>query len=94
MSDEQTHAWLHKLLAETVKRAASDLFLKTDAPPGLRIDGDVNFLRGDPVPAAVMDQVAGAVLGEETSQLLVGELGAVPLAPIPVRHRHPLAGSR
>ena len=63
-SPEDARAWLHGLLAETVRKSASDLFLKTGAPPSMRIDGEVNFLRGDAVPAAVMDGVAGAVLGE------------------------------
>ncbi len=68
MSDEQTRAWLHKLLAETIRRAASDLFLKTDAPPALRIDGDVNFLRGAPVPAETMALVAAVVLGDRRAE--------------------------
>jgi twitching motility protein PilT len=56
--------WLHRLLSECVKRAASDLFLKTGAPPSLRISGEVSFLRADPVPAQAMDRVAALVLGD------------------------------
>jgi len=55
--------WLHKLLRETARRNASDLFLKTGSPPAMRIDGRVLFLDMAPAPEQAMDHVADLVLG-------------------------------
>ncbi|KPK59638.1 MAG: hypothetical protein AMK73_08505 [Planctomycetes bacterium SM23_32] len=74
----RTEEWLQRLLRETVARSASDLFLKTDAPPSLRIDGQVQFLKTDPVPARIMERVAEAVLGER--RVRFKEAGEVDLA--------------
>ncbi|MHC4789412.1 MAG: type IV pilus twitching motility protein PilT [Planctomycetota bacterium] len=60
----QARDWLHKLLAEAVKRNASDLFLKTGAPPALRIDGEVGFLAMEALSAGAMARISGVVLGE------------------------------
>ena len=60
---DQAEMFLHSLLREQLKREASDLFLKTGAPPSLRVAGDVLFLKAEPVTAATMEQVAAALLG-------------------------------
>jgi twitching motility protein PilT len=65
---EQVKMWLHSLLREQLKREASDLFLKTGAPPSLRIVGDVMFLKSDPVEAAVMERVADVLLGTRADE--------------------------
>ncbi len=59
----QVQEWLEKLLRLTVKRSASDLFLKTEGPPGLRLEGEVSFLKMDKVPGRVMERVADILLG-------------------------------
>jgi len=64
----ETRRWLHGLLSETVRRSASDLFLKTDAPPSLRVDGAVNFSKMAPVPGPVMAQVAALLLGQRMGE--------------------------
>ena len=40
---------IHKLLEFTVKQNASDLILKVDAPPILRVHGDLVRLKGEPL---------------------------------------------
>jgi twitching motility protein PilT len=66
---EKVAAWLHKLLRAAVSRSASDLFLKADGPPALRIDGQVACLGDEPSPGLAMDQVARLVLGPRTDEL-------------------------
>jgi twitching motility protein PilT len=70
--------WLRNLLRETVSRSASDLFLKTGAPPGMRIDGRVEFLETEPLRPRAMRQLADAVLGERRARF--EEVGEVDLA--------------
>ncbi len=59
----QTRKWLHNLLQETVRRNASDLFLKTDSPPCMRIDGRLRFLDAGSAPEKALEHVADLVLG-------------------------------
>jgi len=42
---------LQNLLREATERQASDLHLMAGLPPSLRVDGDIEFLPYDPVPA-------------------------------------------
>jgi len=64
----QAEKWLHSLLDQTVRRAASDLFLKTGAPPSLRVSGEVLFLKADAVPGAAMERVAALLLGRQMEE--------------------------
>jgi len=64
----QLQQWLGALLGEAVKRAASDLFLKTGAPPSLRIDGEVFFSRAEAVSGAAMRRVAALLLGDRLAE--------------------------
>ena len=73
-----TREWLHGLLKQTVKRGASDLFLKTGAAPCLRIDGPVYFSKGDPVPGTRMERVAHCLLSDGMHEFQ--ESGEVDLA--------------
>ena len=59
---DSTTQWLHGLLKETVKRGASDLFLKTGSAPCLRVDGPVFFSNSEPVAGATMERVAQCLL--------------------------------
>ncbi|MCD6416458.1 MAG: PilT/PilU family type 4a pilus ATPase [Planctomycetes bacterium] len=70
--------WLDALLARAVQRKASDLFLKTDAPPSVRVDGRVRFIKDDPVGARQMERIAEAMLGSRMDELR--EMGDVDLA--------------
>lgn len=67
---EQPQQWLHALLRMTVQESASDLFLKTGAPPSLRVDGQVKFLKADRVPPEAMQRIAALLLAERMDQFL------------------------
>ncbi len=70
--------WLHKMLERTVQQGASDLFLKSGTRPALRVDGQVGFVKAEPVGDDTMQQVASIVLGDRRKHL--GETGDVDLA--------------
>ncbi len=66
-TEDHVRRSLHALLAESIERSASDLFLKTGGRPCLRIDGAVRFLEVEPISQAVMVSVEAIVLGERRS---------------------------
>ncbi len=58
---------LNALLELMVKERASDLFLKTGAPPAIRVDGNLRHLAGDaaaPLDKAYMTRLLGSVLDQ------------------------------
>ncbi len=75
---QKAAAWLHKLLREAVSRSASDVFLKTDGPPALRIAGQVRCLAGERLSPPFVAEVARVVLGGRAEELQ--EAGDVDLA--------------
>ncbi len=75
---EHARRLFHELLRETVSRKASDLFLKTNAPPGLRVRGEVVFMEAEPLGEPLMEQLAAVILGSKVPQFQ--EAGEVDLA--------------
>jgi len=45
----QERSNINKLLSYAVKNSASDLHLTVGSPPGLRVDGEMRFIQGDPL---------------------------------------------
>ena len=49
---------LQLLLRESMERQASDLHLMAGLPPSLRVDGEIEFLQYDPLPADDLREAA------------------------------------
>src|SRR5690349_3590811 len=53
---------IHELLEVAIRHRASDLLLKVDAPPALRIDGTVVATKLPPLEATTMEELAHSIL--------------------------------
>jgi len=60
---KRTEELLHGLLRETIRRGASDLFLKTGACPSLRLAGEIAFMKTKPMGGSAMSGIAELLLG-------------------------------
>ncbi|MCL6446239.1 MAG: type IV pili twitching motility protein PilT, partial [Alicyclobacillus sp.] len=55
---------IHELLALTVEKHASDLHLKVNAPPMVRVAGRLSAVDGPPLSAADTEQMAREMLND------------------------------
>jgi len=65
---------LNKLLRYTVKMEASDLILKADSPPILRIHGDLVRLKAEPLTAEQAREIPYQILSEDQRRKFEDEL--------------------
>lgn len=71
MADTQTIK-IENLLAEVVKRKASDLHLQVGVPPTLRIDGNlVQLTQAGPLDEQVIEYLIFSLLDEDQKQILI-----------------------
>lgn len=74
MSAALSHLRLADVLHEARSRDASDVHLTSGMPPALRVDGDLEFLRGAPISSHDVRNAAAAVFDEhEMARIDAGE---------------------
>lgn len=64
MDTLQEPSRVNKLLSYAVKHSASDLHLTVGSPPGLRVDGEMRFIQGDPLTSEETDQFARELMND------------------------------
>jgi twitching motility protein PilT len=69
----QISSSLQTLLAEALRHGASDLHLMAGTPPSMRIDGDIEFLPYDPLPADELRKMLLGLIHEALAERLEEE---------------------
>jgi twitching motility protein PilT len=70
---------LDKLLARAIEKGASDIHIKTDAPPYFRIDGELRPRKSEPITEALLGEILDALL-DERQKAIFADKGQVDLA--------------
>ena len=86
MPNKEKTVNLDKLLEQTAKHSASDLFIKVGVRPSLRIDGKLCFLKDEPVTAEAAESIAAHILNDRQREIFDDELE------IDVAFDHPVHG--
>ena len=86
MPNKEKTVNLDKLLEQTAKHSASDLFIKVGVRPSLRIDGKLRFLKDEPVTAEDAESIAAHILNDRQREIFDHELE------IDVAFDHPVHG--
>src|SRR4051794_35562178 len=62
-----SHPQLDSLLGALAAHDGSDLHIKGDPIPPIRVDGDLRRLQVDPLPPAAMSEMAAAIMRPDTA---------------------------
>ena len=74
ITDEQAHDYMHRLLAATIRAGASDLFIASDFPPCMKINGSMHPLLSDKLTGEVTRKLAHAMMNERQREEFAREL--------------------